>query len=75
MVQIKSFFASKINWAAIILMLVSLQDYINKYDFSAITTKSWITFGLGAIILICRTWFTSQPITKFAQRQQLLHLK
>ena len=58
----KSFIESKINWAAIILILVSLQEAITNLDLSAMTTKSWITFGIGAVVIVLRTWFTSKTI-------------
>jgi len=61
-----NFFTSKTNWAAILIMLTGLQDYITNYSFADITPKGWITFILGAVVMIVRTWYTSAPITKFA---------
>jgi hypothetical protein len=60
--KIKNFFASKINWMGIILVLVSLQDFITTFDFSTMTLKSWVTFGIGLVIVILRTYFTSAKI-------------
>lgn len=59
MKTLKDFFSSKINWTAIILILVSLQDFITTFDFSAMTVKGWVTFGIGLLIIVFRTWFTA----------------
>lgn len=59
MKTLKEFFASKINWAAIVLILVSLQDAIANLDISTMTAKGWITFALGVLIIILRTYFTT----------------
>ncbi len=60
--QTKGFFASKINWTAIILILISLQDAITNLDLSKMDVKSWITFAIGVGVIILRTWFTNTSI-------------
>ncbi len=55
----KNFLSSKINWTAIILLLVSLQDFIGSWDFGAMTTKSWTTFALSILIMIFRTFYNN----------------
>jgi len=55
----KSFFASKINWAAILLILASLIPLIEETDFAAMRLKDWITFAFGIAIIIIRTYFTN----------------
>lgn len=59
MTNLKAFLSSKINWAAIILILVSLQDAISNANFSTMTKQNWITFGLGILVMVFRTFFTS----------------
>ncbi len=59
MKTLKEFFSSKINWTAIILILVSLQDFITTFDFAAMTLKGWITFAIAVLIIIFRTYFTA----------------
>lgn len=56
---LKKFFSSKINWMAIIGVLVSLQDFFKDYDFSSMNVNSWITLVTSILILIFRTWFNS----------------
>jgi len=58
----KSFFKSKINWAAIILILQALLPVIENQNFENMTFQNWFTFVLGIIVIILRTYFTSQPI-------------
>jgi hypothetical protein len=60
----KSFFRSKINWTAIILILTSILPLIDETNFGEMTTKGWITFAIGIVIIILRTYFTSQPVAK-----------
>lgn len=59
----KNFFASKINWSALILVLVGLQDAITNLDMSKMSTKDWIVSGLGILIMVFRTWYTSTQIS------------
>jgi len=59
---IASMLKSKINWLAIIAILVSLQDAIIAQDFSVMKTKEWVAFALGLITIVVRTWFTSTAI-------------
>lgn len=60
----KGFLLSKINWSAIIVMLIGLQNFITKSDLSAMTVKDWVTFSIGLLIVIFRTYFTSVPEIK-----------
>lgn len=64
----KSIFASKINWAGLVIVLTSIQNQFSGLDLSKMTVQSWITFGLGISIIICRTFFTTIPVTQFAVR-------
>jgi uncharacterized protein YceK len=63
---LKQFFGSKINWTAIVLILVSLQDAIANLDITQMTAKGWITFSLGILIIILRTYFTATAIKMVA---------
>lgn len=58
----KSFFASKINWTAIILILASIQDAVLHADFSKMTVQTWFTFAVGILLIILRTYFTTTQI-------------
>jgi hypothetical protein len=60
----KNFFASKINWSALIIIFIALQDFIQNWDFSAMTVKSWVLFVLGILIVVFRTFFTSKTIAQ-----------
>ena len=60
----KHFLASKINWAAIILILTSFQPLLEETDFTGLGVKGWTTFVIGVVILILRTYYTSTEIKK-----------
>ena len=60
----KHFFTSKINWAAIALILVAIIPIIDGLDVTTMGVKEWITFGLGVIVIVLRTYFTSTTIKK-----------
>ncbi len=60
--KIKNIWESKINWTAVGLILVSLQSQIGGLDLSKMTVQSWITFGIGILVLVLRTYSTSIPI-------------
>ena len=72
----KSFFASKINWSGIIIMIMGLLDELQQMDLTAIqqyiatfdfSKVNWFAFIMGLLIVIFRTKFTStkiKPITK-----------
>lgn len=62
----KHFLKSKINWMAIALILTSIIPMIQDADFTSI--KGWMTFGLGVALIVVRTYFTSQPVTKSKKR-------
>lgn len=55
----KKIITSKINWTAFILVLISIQDAITTSDFTIMTTKDWITFSIGGLIIILRSFFTN----------------
>jgi len=58
----KNFFASKINWTGIILVLMALLPLIEGQNFAGMTVKDWVTFAVGILIIILRTYFTSTKI-------------
>ena len=60
----KNFFLSKLNWSGIILILISSQTAISNQNFDGMTTKDWITFVIGVLVVIFRTFFTSTQISK-----------
>lgn len=66
MEKLKQFFSSKINWTAIILILVTLQDHIMQMDFTGMGAKEWVTFTLGILIIIFRTYFTTTAVKMVA---------
>jgi len=57
----KSFLKSKINWAAIILILQSIISLIEQQP-NNMTWQSWVTLALGILIIIFRTYFTTSAI-------------
>ncbi len=65
--NLKQFFTSKINWSAIVVMLLGLQDFITTFDFSKMTVKGWVTFAIGMAIVIFRTYFTNTQVATTAQ--------
>lgn len=56
----KNFFASKINWAAIVLCLTAIIPAIN--DFDGVTWKDYSKLIIGILIIIFRTYFTNTTI-------------
>ncbi len=58
----KNIWESKINWTALGLILVSFQSQIDGIDLSKMTVQSWITFAIGLIVIVLRTYSTSIPI-------------
>ncbi|HJY62899.1 MAG TPA: hypothetical protein VJ455_01980 [Ignavibacteria bacterium] len=58
----KNFFASKINWSGILLILMALLPIIENQNFDGMKAKDWITFGIGILIIVFRTYFTSTQI-------------
>ncbi len=58
----KKWFASKINWAAIALIVVGLKDFIGNWDIKVMTWQDWVTSILGILVFIFRTYFTSTAI-------------
>lgn len=57
----KSFIKSKINWAAIILILQSLISLIEQQP-NVMTWQNWVTLALGILIIIFRTYYTTTAI-------------
>lgn len=64
MKNLKNFFTSKINIAGLLLVLISLQDFINNYDFAEMSLKSWVTFAIGICVVVFRTYFTTDKFQK-----------
>jgi len=60
----KNFFASKLNWTGIALVIVAVQSVIANQDFSGMGVKDWVTFTLGILIVVFRTFATSTKIGK-----------
>lgn len=60
--MVKGFLLSKINWAAIILILIALKDAIANQDFSTMTWDKWAAFIIGILIIIFRTYFSGTDI-------------
>ena len=58
----KKWYLSKLNWVGVGAMLLGLQDFVTNFNFSGMTAKDWITFGIGFLTVIIRTWFTSTSI-------------
>ena len=58
----KNFFLSKLNWSGIVLILTSIQSQFSGLDLSKMTVQSWITFVLGILIIVFRTYFTNTTI-------------
>lgn len=63
----KNFFASKLNWTGIMLVLMALLPIIDKQDFTAMTAKDYVIFAIGLAVVILRTYFTSTKIGKEAK--------
>jgi len=59
MEKLKSFLTSKINWSAIVLILITLQDHILNWEFSNMGAKEWAAFIIGVLIIVFRTYFTT----------------
>ena len=57
--KIPKFLKSKINWSAFLIVLIGLNDYITTLDFNQMTVKGWITFAIGILIFIFRTYFNN----------------
>jgi len=57
----KSFLKSKINWAAIILILQSLIPLLEQQPAN-MAWNNWVSLILGILIIIFRTYFTTTTI-------------
>ena len=64
----KGFFASKINWAAIIIILTSILPMIDSLDTTSMGIKEWVSFGVGILIVVLRTYFTTKPVKRKSKR-------
>lgn len=62
-------YKSKINWTAIILILTALQPLILEQDFNNMTLQNWISFVVGIVIIILRTYFTNQPAKRVYKKR------
>ena len=60
----KNFFASKINWAGIILVITAIMPLIESQNFSGMGVKDWFLFAMGVAVVVFRTYFTSTKIGK-----------
>jgi len=60
--KVINFFSSKVNWTAIVLILVSFQSQFEGLDLSKMTIQSWISFALGLIIIVFRTFANSGTV-------------
>lgn len=58
----KNFLKSKINWVAIVLILTSILPMIDGLNTTDMGVKEWVSFGIGILIVVLRTYFTSTPI-------------
>jgi hypothetical protein len=61
-----NFFKSKINIAALILVLTSILPIIQDQNFSGMDLKGWVTFAISTLVIIFRTFMTSatSPLNK-----------
>jgi len=66
----KSFLKSKINWAAIILILQSLITLIEQQP-NQMTWQSWVTLAIGIVIIIFRTYYTTTAIKGKIKRKNV----
>lgn len=64
----KSVFASKINWVALITFLVGSLEIIKDLP-THVTFQDIVMTAIGILTFVLRTWFTSQPVTEFAAAQ------
>ena len=72
----KNFFESKINILALITIIASISEAVYKLDLSAMTFQTWFAFGSSCLLIILRTWYTSQPIkTKKAIRAKRINVQ
>lgn len=51
----KNIFNKGVNWAAILLILISVQQMVSAATLTSV--KDWVLFGLGVLIIILRTYF------------------
>lgn len=63
--KLLNFWKSKINWAAIVLVITGLLPLIEQHNFDGMTAKDWVVFSLGVIVFILRTYMTNTA-NKFA---------
>jgi hypothetical protein len=64
----KGFFASKINWAAIVIILTSILPMIDGLDTTNMGVKEWVSFGVGILIVVLRTYFTTKPVKRKSKK-------
>jgi hypothetical protein len=62
--KVKGFFESKINWAAIVIILTAIIPMIDGLDTTSMGIKEWVSFGIGILIVILRTYYTTTPVKK-----------
>ena len=61
---LKAFFSSKLNWLGMIQVAIGVLQLASNIQH--ITVQTLILLVSGALTIILRTFFTSQPITEFA---------
>ena len=54
----KNIFNKGVNWAAILLILISVQQMVSAATLTSV--KDWVLFGLGVLIIILRTYFVDE---------------
>lgn len=54
----KNIFNKGVNWAAILLILISVQQMIASATLTSL--KDWVLFGIGVLIIILRTYFVDE---------------
>lgn len=58
----KNIWASKINWAALVIIATSFQSQFTGLDLSKMTVQSWVTFAIGIVVIVLRTLTDGTPI-------------
>lgn len=65
--QSKSAIGSKINWAALIVLLISVFEFLKSYDWNDIAGAEWsagIVSVLSLLIILFRTFATDKNIDR-----------
>lgn len=54
----KNIFNKGVNWAALVLILISVQQMVSAATLTS--TKDWVLFSIGVLIIILRTYFVDE---------------